>query len=85
MTKSADVIIAGLGAMGSAVLYQLARCGVKVLGLDRFSPPHDRGSSHGFKHSAAVGEALAEMTVDGRTQFDLSAFGLERFGTYQPG
>jgi|APGre2960657468_1045069.scaffolds.fasta_scaffold04058_3 sarcosine oxidase len=42
-------------------------------------------SGHGFKHSAAVGEALAEMTVDGRTQFDLSAFGLERFGTYQPG
>ena len=47
MSNSPDVIIAGLGAMGSAALYQLARRGVKVLGLDRFQPPHDRGSSHG--------------------------------------
>ena len=47
MSKSPDVIVAGLGAMGSAALYQLARRGVKALGLDRFHPPHDRGSSHG--------------------------------------
>jgi len=44
---NADVIVAGLGAMGSAALYQLARRGVKALGIDRFRPPHDRGSSHG--------------------------------------
>lgn len=37
----------GLGAMGSAALYQLAKRGVKVLGLDRYHPPHDLGSSHG--------------------------------------
>jgi sarcosine oxidase len=36
-----------LGAMGSATMYQLARRGVRVLGIDRFHPPHDRGSSHG--------------------------------------
>src|SRR3954447_12884688 len=47
MQKSWDVIVAGVGAMGSAALYQLARHGVRVLGLDRFHPPHDRGSSHG--------------------------------------
>src|SRR5215471_17684483 len=42
-----DVIIAGLGAMGSAAAYHLAASGRRVLGLDRFEPPHDFGSSHG--------------------------------------
>jgi sarcosine oxidase len=42
-----DVIIIGLGAMGSSAAYQLAKKGVKVLGIDRFSPPHKFGSTHG--------------------------------------
>ncbi|HVY69732.1 MAG TPA: N-methyl-L-tryptophan oxidase [Verrucomicrobiae bacterium] len=42
-----DVIIAGLGAMGSAAAFHLSRRGQRVLGLDRFSPPHTLGSSHG--------------------------------------
>lgn len=42
-----DVIVVGLGAMGSASLYQLAAQGVRVLGIDRFTPPHTQGSSHG--------------------------------------
>jgi sarcosine oxidase len=42
-----DVIIIGLGAMGSAALYQLAQRRVKALGLDQFSPPHRFGSTHG--------------------------------------
>jgi sarcosine oxidase len=42
-----DVIVAGLGGMGSAAVYQLAGRGQRVLGLERFSPAHDRGSSHG--------------------------------------
>ncbi len=42
-----DAIVAGVGAVGSATLDQLARRGARVLGLDRFHPPHDRGSSHG--------------------------------------
>jgi sarcosine oxidase len=42
-----DVIVAGLGAMGSAALCQLAGRGAKVLGLDRHAPPHKFGSSHG--------------------------------------
>ena len=42
-----DVAILGLGAMGSAAAYHLARRGVNVLGIDRFDPPHSWGSSHG--------------------------------------
>lgn len=33
--------------MGSATVYQLARRGVRVLGIDRYAPPHDQGSSYG--------------------------------------
>src|SRR5438132_13799390 len=47
MASAFDVIIVGLGAMGSAATYHLARRGKKVLGLDRFMPPHAFGSSHG--------------------------------------
>jgi sarcosine oxidase len=42
-----DVAVIGLGAMGSAALYHLARRGLKVIGLERFAPGHDNGSSHG--------------------------------------
>ncbi len=42
-----DVIVVGLGAMGSCALEALARRGKRVLGIDRFDPPHDLGSSHG--------------------------------------
>jgi len=42
-----QTIVIGLGAMGSAATYQLAKRGSKVLGIDRFSPPHVYGSSHG--------------------------------------
>src|SRR3712207_2315686 len=42
-----DVIVAGLGGMGSPTVYELAARGKKVLGLDRHAPGHDRGSSHG--------------------------------------
>jgi len=44
---SYDVVVAGLGAMGSAACWRLARRGLRVLGLDRFEPPHSHGSSHG--------------------------------------
>ena len=42
-----DVIVAGLGAMGSATAFFLAERGARVLGLDRFRPPHTLGSTHG--------------------------------------
>ncbi|MGZ5843624.1 MAG: N-methyl-L-tryptophan oxidase [Xanthobacteraceae bacterium] len=58
-----DVVVCGLGAMGSAALHHLARRGQRVLGLERHTPGHDRGSSHGstriirlgyFEHPAYV-------------------------------
>lgn len=42
-----DVIIMGLGAMGSAALEQLSRTGLRVLGIEQFESPHAYGSSHG--------------------------------------
>ena len=42
-----DTIVVGLGAVGSAAVYQLAQRGQRVLGLDRFAPPHTLGSTHG--------------------------------------
>lgn len=47
MPATYDVVVVGLGAMGSAAAFHLARQGRKVLGLDRFKPPHSFGSSHG--------------------------------------
>ena len=45
--SSYDVIVLGVGGMGSATVYALARRGRRVLGLEQFSLAHDRGSSHG--------------------------------------
>ena len=42
-----DVIVLGVGGMGSSTVYQLARRGKRVLGLERFDIPHAMGSSHG--------------------------------------
>ena len=55
-----DVAVVGLGAFGSAALYQLAKRGARVLGIDRFSPPHALGSTHGESRITrmAVGEGL---------------------------
>src|SRR5437764_152094 len=43
-----DVIVAGVGGMGSATAYHLAHRGRKVLGLERYDVPHEMGSSHGI-------------------------------------
>ena len=55
------VAVVGLGAMGAAALYQLARRGVPAIGMDRFAPPHTIGSSHGESRitRVAVGEGEA--------------------------
>ena len=42
-----DAIVIGVGGMGSASVYELARRGLRVLGLEQFDIPNDRGSSHG--------------------------------------
>ena len=58
MTTRCDVVVVGLGAVGSATTYQLASAGATVVGIDRGSPPHTDGSSHGATRITrlAVGE-----------------------------
>jgi sarcosine oxidase len=58
MSQSFDVIVLGVGGMGSAACYELARRGRRVLGLEQFPLVHDRGSSHG--HTRIVRTAYAE-------------------------
>jgi sarcosine oxidase len=43
-----DIIVVGVGGMGSSALFHLARRGARVLGLEQFEIPHDLGSSHGL-------------------------------------
>jgi sarcosine oxidase len=57
-----DVAVLGLGAMGSAAAYHLARRGVNVLGIDQFQPPHTSGSSHG--ETRVIREAYFEHPSD---------------------
>lgn len=47
MSQAYDVIVVGLGVMGSATSYTLAKRGRRVLGIDQFTPPHTQGASHG--------------------------------------
>lgn len=46
-TLHCDAVVLGVGGVGSAAAMHLARRGLSVVGIDRFRPPHDRGSSHG--------------------------------------
>ncbi|QIB46989.1 N-methyl-L-tryptophan oxidase [Streptomyces aureoverticillatus] len=46
-TPSHDVIVIGLGGMGSAAAHHLSARGARVLGLEKYGPVHQRGSSHG--------------------------------------
>ncbi|HTV63947.1 MAG TPA: FAD-dependent oxidoreductase, partial [Bryocella sp.] len=47
MSSTSDILVIGLGAVGSAATYQAAKRKAHVIGIDRFAPPHDQGSSHG--------------------------------------
>src|SRR6516162_9065390 len=53
-----DVIVLGLGGMGTAAAAELARRGRRVLGLEQFSLAHDQGSSHG--HTRVIRTAYFE-------------------------
>lgn len=61
MAESFDILIIGLGAHGSSALYHLAKTGMKVAGIDQFTPPHLHGSSHG--QSRIIREAYHENPV----------------------
>ncbi len=60
-----DTIVLGLGAVGSATTYQLAKRGNRVLGIDQFSPPHTLGSTHGESRITrqAIGEGEAYVPL----------------------
>jgi sarcosine oxidase len=59
--ETADILVVGLGAMGSAAAYQAAKRGARVIGIDRFAPPHAHGSTHG--ESRITREAVGEGEV----------------------
>ncbi|HEX2541202.1 MAG TPA: N-methyl-L-tryptophan oxidase [Caldimonas sp.] len=61
----ADAVVVGLGAVGSATCHHLARGGARVVGIDRFTPPHDFGSSHGLSRVTrlAIGEGEAYVPL----------------------
>jgi sarcosine oxidase len=50
-----DVVVIGLGVMGSAALHRLAVRGVRALGIEQYEPGHDRGSSHGATRIIRLG------------------------------
>jgi sarcosine oxidase len=58
VSARADVVVVGLGAMGSAACAQLAMRGTSVIGIDQYNPPHPYGSTHGETRMTrlAVGE-----------------------------
>lgn len=58
MESKYDVAVVGLGAVGSATLFQLSKRGISAIGIDQFDPPHSYGSSHGESRITrlAVGE-----------------------------
>lgn len=58
-----DVIVAGVGAMGSAACFHLARRGKRVLGLERFDIPHAMGSSHGVNRIIRLAYAEGAFCV----------------------
>ena len=64
-----DLAVVGLGAMGAATAWQAAERGLRVLGLDRFAPPHTHGSTHAETRITrlAVGEGPQYLPFVART------------------
>ncbi|MFN4023520.1 MAG: N-methyl-L-tryptophan oxidase [Hyphomonas sp.] len=56
--RQCELAVLGLGAMGLSALHAAARRGVDVIGIDRFTPPHDKGSTHG--ETRLIREAYSE-------------------------
>ena len=52
--KKYEVIVVGIGAVGSAVCYHLSKRGVRVLGIEKFDRPNAKGSSHGFSRQTKI-------------------------------
>jgi sarcosine oxidase len=74
-----------MGAFGAAAVLSLAREGAKVLGIDQFDPPHNKGSTHGetratriatFESDKLVESARRSIEICRRLEDDLVAEGL---------
>jgi len=67
-TVENEYLVLGLGVMGAATLYHLAKSGHRVAGLDRFPSPHLQGSSHGRSRALSLyyGSPYLEMAMAGR-------------------
>jgi sarcosine oxidase len=67
----ADVVVIGLGVLGASTLRQLARDGLRVIGVEQFAPGHVNGSSHGrsravrFLYHAPEYVALLQPAIEG--------------------
>ncbi|MGW2346538.1 N-methyl-L-tryptophan oxidase [Streptomyces sp. NPDC001661] len=74
MEHGYDVIVVGLGAMGSATAHRLARSGQRVLGLEQFAPAHALGSSHGgsriYRQAYAEGADYVPLLLRAREGWD---------------
>ncbi|MCX5264685.1 N-methyl-L-tryptophan oxidase [Streptomyces sp. NBC_00199] len=74
MSRSYDVIVLGLGGMGSSAAYHLARRGERVLGLERFGPAHALGASHGgsriYRQGYAEGAAYVPLLLRAQELWD---------------
>jgi sarcosine oxidase len=66
-TWKTDVAVIGLGAMGAAALYQLALRGIDAIGVDRYDPPHEFGSTHGetriTRQAVGEGDSFAPFVI----------------------
>jgi len=67
MTETYDLVVVGLGALGSSTAWHAARRGLRVLGLEQFELGHDRGASHDssriLRHSYHT-PAYVDLTFD---------------------
>ncbi|MCU1359706.1 MAG: solA [Ilumatobacteraceae bacterium] len=93
LPASVDVAVIGLGGLGSATAYWLARRGVNVLGLEQFELGHVRGASHDHSriirrsyHTTAYVELAAHaydawraVEADGDTQIITTTGGVDLF------
>ncbi|MBP1969102.1 monomeric sarcosine oxidase [Virgibacillus natechei] len=74
MTKHYDVIVVGAGSMGMAAGYYLAKQGVKVLLVDSFDPPHDKGSHYGdtriIRHAYGEGREYVPLALRSQVLWD---------------
>ena len=70
MSNKPDLLVIGLGAMGAATTYQLAHRGANVVGIDKFAPPHEQGSTHGETRITrlAIGEGPQFVPLAQRSQ-----------------